>query len=623
MLNISLKQLNTAIGQLETNQQTIVEYINARNENNYDTVFATDIADLKSKAQALETKAGELEGTLDAHITAATTMRDEVNTLNINYEGVSGDITDLKSRVFDLEAKDTEVDTLLQGYSDLVSTVGGLSSSMSTAQSDIGTINTTLSELSTTVSTNKTAIEEALAQEVQSLTALINAQSEALQAHLADAPTTEGFNEFQEQINSTVSTVTSKIDNLTAILTSEVEEVESFTDVPIATAAPEYTLDENVIITDVSEIQSQGVLSIKNNAAGVMFTRGDAQQWSIEESDGKIAITDQVNKKVNMLIGETVELNKMKLNGVDVKGVDNLLNTASSHERIPTSAAVVEYVSKIVAVKGICTDECCGERSVKLEEGMEVKDEPVKERSMVEPVVDYKRIEEKVEKQIEERIEKKVEEKVQKVMGVGTRDAKLVIEAVNDRIALKGPADAIMINDNTIAISEMGPVFITENTKYAIAQDEGLLCVLEGASTGVVNRFVEYSGTIYTINTGDKVLNVPGVVLTQKLSSACAGVVNAIIKGSYNRNGISYVLPESDKAYVSIVRSGFLKISNEINGESEDGIALGDLLIPGANGIPTISSAHDAAVKFAIRSRSPLMKIISDTADGMLLVEIV
>ena len=615
MLNISLKQLNTAIGQLEANQQTIVEYINTRNENNYDAVFATDIADLKSKAQALEATAQALTESDQLHGEQLGEIGPLVSSLSTNMDNVLVDAGLLREDITALQTTtgtlSTNLGTLQESYNTTVEQLN----------SKVGLIENNIETVQGTIQSNKTAIEESLASEVQALTALINAQSEALQAHLADAPTTEGFTEFQNQINSTVNTVTSKIDNLTALLTSEVEEVESYTDVPIATTAPTYTLDETVVITDVSEIQSQGVLSIKNGAAGVMFTRGDAQQWSIEESDGKIAITDQVNKKVNMLIGETVELNKMKLNGVDVKGVDNLLNTASSHERIPTSAAVVEYVSKIVAVKGICTDECCcGERSVKLEEGMEVKDEPVQARSVVEPVVDYT----KIEKQIEKKLEKKVEESVQRAIGAENKDARLVIEAVDDRIALKGPTDAIMINENSIAFGESGPVFLTENTKYAIAQDEGLLCVLEGnVKDKVINRFVEYTGTIFTITTGDKVLNVPGVALTQKLSSACAGVANAVLKGSYNKNGISYVLPESDKPYITIVRSGFMKISNEINGESEEGIALGDLLIPGANGLPTISSAHDAAVKFAIRSRAPLMKVISDTADGMLLVEIV
>jgi hypothetical protein len=56
-----------------------------------------------------------------------------------------------------------------------------------------------------------------------------------------------------------------------------------------------------------------------------------------------------------------------------------------------------------------------------------------------------------------------------------------------------------------------------------------------------------------------------------------------------------------------------------------DGIelGLGELLIPGVDGFATISSVHDAAIKFANKSRVPLMKVIGEDADKALLVEIV
>jgi hypothetical protein len=52
-------------------------------------------------------------------------------------------------------------------------------------------------------------------------------------------------------------------------------------------------------------------------------------------------------------------------------------------------------------------------------------------------------------------------------------------------------------------------------------------------------------------------------------------------------------------------------------------LCLGDLLIPGTDGIATISSVHDAAIKFANKSRVPLMKVVAEDADKQLLVELV
>jgi hypothetical protein len=52
-------------------------------------------------------------------------------------------------------------------------------------------------------------------------------------------------------------------------------------------------------------------------------------------------------------------------------------------------------------------------------------------------------------------------------------------------------------------------------------------------------------------------------------------------------------------------------------------LGLGDLLIPGIDGAATISSIHDAAIKFANKSRVPLMKVVAEDADKQILVEIV
>ena len=712
MLNVSIKELRDSIAVLKEKQREIVAYITEQKEENVDGTLLNEVGNIKSTLQSMNVMIGNVSARVDEEAgkvatidhtvkdvqSAQTTAAETVNGLGTDLEDVTGRVDTLEGTVKGLNGTVEGLSTTVEGLSDRVtvveclnttiegidgrlttveglgSTVSGLSTTVSGIDGRLTTIETSLETLSgsvdTKIETAKTAVTKAIngtiETEVAELTQMITAQNTRIDEFIADIDcglTDDQLEDVQEKINVSIATiqtdlttVSSKIDDLLKTLTKEVEDAENTEDVPIDATIPTHPAGDEINgLTDLSVIMSPSILELRNDYGIAVADSDGNPMFSVERLGDKVAVIDQAGQKVNMLIGETVEVNKIQINGTAVNGVDTLLNASSSANRVPTSAAVVDYVSKVVALTGTNT------RSVD-----SVPVDGVPSRSIPEPVVterviekvDYDVIEQKIDQKVTEKVNVvrideqmaiKVAEKVsakvdarmdqlkttvqQEVKTEAVEraveepvDAAYVIEPVDGSIKLTSPESKLMINDNALIMDETGPVFITAQQSYALVSNEGNLCILEEDVSGdVAGRFVEYTGTIFTITSNGQTIYAPGVVMTQKLSSATAGVCGKLITDQrYIRNGIVNELPTSDRHYITVVRDGYMKIPiDSVKNITGDELLLGELLIPGPNGYPTISSVHDAAIKFANKSRVPLMKIVADTADRCLIIEVI
>ena len=751
MLNVSIKELHDSIAVLKEKQRDIICYIAEQKEQNVDTILTNEVNALKT---AIQTMNGVIEGVSNRLTEETSKVTGRVDTFETTVSGLDGRITDVEAidgrltayiNTADgrISAVESSIETLSGSLTDTItSTATGIVNDKITELSNTvdgkltaltgtvdGMIDTQITTFSGTVDTKiSTAVEaaktsvietvnESIQEEAVELVKLIsdqNARIDEIVADIQDGLTEEQLEDVQEKVNASITTlqagletVSTKIEALLATLTKEVEDVKKIEDIPIDVTIPEHPPGDQInSIADLGVIMSPSILELRNEIGLVVAKNDGTAMFSVEQIGDKVAVIDQLGKKVNMLVGETVEVNKIQINGTEIAGVDNLLNAGSTGDRIPTSAAVVDYVSKVVALTGTGTrgisegfingtgGECADSEGVidGIPDGMSVSDRSVRSipEKIVEKIihetvvekVDYDVIDQKIDQKvsekvavevskkvsaevaekinilkIDEQINLKVAEKVSSEVDVkldAKLDAKMdqlkatvqqeskpesneravsepldaayIIEPVDGSIKLTSPESKLMINDCAVILDENGPLFLTAQQSYALISSEGNLCILEEDVSGdVAGRFVEYTGTIFTINTNGQTIYAPGVVMTQKLSSATAGVCGKLIADQrYVKNGVINELPTSDKKYVTVVREGYMKIAIEsVKNITGDELLLGELLIPGPNGYPTISSVHDAAIKFANKSRVPLMKIVADTVDRCLIIEVV